>query len=194
MSLEGSVTNWFGRLQGGDAVAAQQLWERYFHRLVGLARARLQGFPRRAADEEDVALSAFDTFCRNAERGRFPQLHDRAGLWNLLVTLTVRKVYHLVRDEGPAGQTVLDEAALAQVIGREPTPEFAAEVAEECQRRLALLDEGEVPKKGQLRSIALWKMEAFSNEEIAEKLGCALSTVERRLQLIRRIWGEEGEG
>ena len=72
MSSDGSVTGWLGRLRAGDPSAAQQLWQRYFQRLVGLARQKLRDVPRRVADEEDVALSAFDSFCRNAEQGRFP--------------------------------------------------------------------------------------------------------------------------
>src|SRR5947208_10734343 len=99
MSAEGSVSNWISRLQAGDRAATQQLWERYFQRLVGLARAKLQGAPRRAADEEDVALSAFHSFCRAAEQGRLPRLLDRDNLWRLLVVITSRKASHLVRDE-----------------------------------------------------------------------------------------------
>src|SRR5919198_391675 len=99
MAREGSVTRWLGPLLAGDPAAAQQLWERYFRRLVGLARTKLRGAPRRAADEEDVALSAFDSFCRHAERGRFPQLDDRHDLWRLLVTITARKALYLIRDE-----------------------------------------------------------------------------------------------
>src|SRR3984893_18595241 len=96
---DGSVTRWIGALQAGDHAAAQQLWERYFRRLVGLARKKLQGASRRAADEEDVALSAFNSFFRCAEQGRFPNLVDRDSLWRLLVVLTARKAAHLVRDE-----------------------------------------------------------------------------------------------
>src|SRR5262245_58994534 len=99
MAADESVSQWLNLLQEGDSAAAQQLWERYFHRLVGLARVKLQGQPRRAADEEDIALSAFASFCRNAADGRFPQLADRDDLWRLLVTLTERKAYNLVRDE-----------------------------------------------------------------------------------------------
>ena len=95
MSSEGSVTGWIDRLKGGDPAAAQRLWQSYFRRLVGLARHKLQGAPRRAADEEDVALSAFDSFCRGAEQGRFPQLHDRDNLWRLLVCITDRKLKNL---------------------------------------------------------------------------------------------------
>ena len=40
---DGSVTHWFNLLVAGQSAAAQPLWERYFHRLVGLAKARLQG-------------------------------------------------------------------------------------------------------------------------------------------------------
>src|SRR5262245_52572189 len=84
-SDEGSVTRWLGRLQQADPAAAQRLWERYFPQLVRLAHQKLRGAPQAVADEEDVALSAFDSFCRNAERGRFPELLDRDGLWRLLV-------------------------------------------------------------------------------------------------------------
>src|SRR6202034_1431934 len=90
---DGSVTRWIGDLKAGGAAAAQPLWERYFDRLVRLARNKLRARPRRAAveDEEDAALSAFDSFCRGAARGRFPRLTDRDDLWRLLVVLTVRK-------------------------------------------------------------------------------------------------------
>jgi hypothetical protein len=71
MASEGSVTRWLVPLQAGDPAAVQQLWERYFRRLVGLARLKLRGAPGCAADEEDVALSAFAGFVGHAGRGRF---------------------------------------------------------------------------------------------------------------------------
>src|SRR4029079_8585556 len=81
-------------------------------------------------------------------------------------------------DEGPAGADRLP--------GAEPTPAFAAHAAEECRRLLDLLgDEG-------LRSVALWKMEGYTNAEIATRLGCVESTVERRLKVIRSLWRGEG--
>ena len=199
MSPDGSVTLWIGRLKAGDHAAAHPLWERYFRRLVGLARKRLRDAPRLPADEEDVALSAFDSFCRGAENGRFPLLADRDGLWHLLVVLTARKAFDLVQHErrqkrgggrvsgesalhapGPEGD---DETGLAGVIGDEPTPEFAAQVAEEYRRLLDALGDEE------LRLVARWRMEGYTNAEIAARLGCAEPTVERRLRVIRSIWG-----
>src|SRR5207249_3792070 len=97
-------------------------------------------------------LSAFDNFCRAAEQGRFPDLADREDLWQLLLVLTDRKAIDLVRHQRRhkrgAGK-VLDEAAcadssaedgpLARVSDPEPSPAFAALLAEECQRLLGLL-------------------------------------------------------
>ena len=197
MSSAASVTTWVEQLRAGNRAAAQHLWDRYFPRLVGLARTKLRALPRRAADEEDVALSAFDTFCRNAEQGRFPQLMDRDGLWRLLVVLTARKAAHQRRDQGRLkrgggllthGQTPAEsgeESILDQVLSREPTPEFAAQAAEECQRLLRMLDDP------QLEALALARLEGYTVEEIAAQFGYAPRSIKRKLQLVRGVWEKE---
>jgi len=40
MDSRGSVSRWLEQLKGGQPEALQPLWERYFHRLVGLARTK----------------------------------------------------------------------------------------------------------------------------------------------------------
>jgi len=148
-----------------------------------------------------VALSAFFSFWRGAERGRFRELLDRHGLWRLLVTITVRKAHDLRRDEhrqkrgGGAviaaselegeGAAAAADAGLEQLVSREPSPELAAQLSEECRRLLARLD------NTGLQSLALWKMEGYTNDEVAARLGCGLRSVERKLRLIRQIWGQE---
>jgi DNA-directed RNA polymerase specialized sigma24 family protein len=42
-----------------------------------------------------------------------------------------------------------------------------------------------------LQTLVLAKMEGYSNEELAQRTGRSLRTVERRLHLIRRKWEEE---
>jgi DNA-directed RNA polymerase specialized sigma24 family protein len=193
MASEGSITHCIQLLKAGERTAAQQLWERYFQRLVGLARAHLQGTPRRAADEEDVALSAFESVYQRAERGQFPRLDDRDDLWQLLAVVTVRKAIDLVRHEGRptrgSGRVlVLSELVgpgLEQVLDPELTPELAAQMAEECRRLYRCLGDDT------LRAVARWKMEGHSNAEIAAKLGCVPQTVERKLRAIRRLWAKE---
>jgi DNA-directed RNA polymerase specialized sigma24 family protein len=193
MGPEGSVSRWLQQLQKGDAAAVQPLWERYFPRLVELARKKLRDAPRRGT-EEDVALSAFDSFCRNAVDGRFPQLADRDDLWRLLVLLTARKAARSVRDERrqkrgggtvPLERTPEEGLALDQILSREPTPDFAAQAAEECQRLLRLLGEPE------LEAVALWKMEGYTVEEIAQKLGYVPRSIKRKLRVIRGLWEKE---
>jgi DNA-directed RNA polymerase specialized sigma24 family protein len=195
----GSVTHWLGALRAGDQAAAQPLWERYFERLVRLAGARLHATGRVSAeaDEEDAVLSAFGSFCDGALRGRFPQLSDRDDLWRLLVVITARKLQaqarrqrrqrrgggrlHNETDLG-RGHGETEAGGLDEIAGDGPTPEFAAEVAEESRRLLdALGDDG-------LRLVALSRMEGYTNDEIADRLGCARRTVARRLDLIRKTW------
>jgi DNA-directed RNA polymerase specialized sigma24 family protein len=74
---------------------------------------------------------------------------------------------------------------LAEVLGREPTPEIAASVEEECRRLLEELADPE------LQAIAVGKMEGYSNEEIAQRLSKSLATIERKLQRIRKKWEHE---
>jgi ECF sigma factor len=86
-----STSGFLSALRRGDEQAAQRLWGDYFQRLVGLARNRLRHAPRRAADEEDVALSALDSFFNAARRNALPRLDDEDDLWRVLVVFTVRK-------------------------------------------------------------------------------------------------------
>ena len=195
---EGSVTRWIGDLKGGGELAAQSLWERYFERLVQLARNKLRSSRRSGAeDEEDAALEAFDSFCRGAAAGKFPRLSDRDDLWRLLVVITVRKALNqrereqaakrgggkVVVGSGLAGDRAGDLDLLA---GDGPTPELAAMVAEEYQRlREALGDDS-------LRKVLDLRLEGHSREEIAALLGCAEKTVTRKMEMVRRAWlGED---
>ena len=201
MSAEGSITRWVTALKEGDAAAAQPLWERYHRRLVGLAREKLRGARRQIADEEDVVQSAFNSFFQGVAKGQFPQLGDRDNLWRLLVVITARKALdqlaaeHAQRRGGGtiSGQSrittgaVSEETAIDEMVGDEPTPEFAAQVAEQYQRLLDLLGDDT------LRRVAVWKMEGLTTDEVAERLNCSRRTVARKLETIRIIWSEESK-
>jgi hypothetical protein len=201
---DGSITGWIAGGKAGDLEAAQPLWERYFARMVDLVRSRLRASPRRgrdaASDEEDAALSAFDSLCAGLARGRFPQLAERDDLWRLLVVITTRKVRAQARRRlwqkcgggqvQPAcdlddGQS--DDDLSARAVGSEPTPEFAVMVVEEYRK---LLD-----RSGDdvLRRVAILRIEGHTTDAIAGRLGCARRTVARRPALIRRILAADEE-
>jgi DNA-directed RNA polymerase specialized sigma24 family protein len=199
-TAEGSLDG----LRKGNTQAAQALWDRYFERLVRLAGARLPGYGRRVYDGEDVALSAMRTFYRRLGEGQFPQLSDRDDLWRLLIVLTSRKATQYRRHEnrrkrgggrvlgesalGLPGAAVESVDALAEIIGREPTAEFAALLLEEHERLLAKFEDPDI------RTVVRLKLEGDSCQEIAAKLGTSLRTVERKLRIIRLTWAEEMSG
>jgi RNA polymerase sigma factor (sigma-70 family) len=199
MPSRNDVTGWIGRLKDGDADAAQLIWEAYINDLLRLLRKRLDASERRVADEEDLALDAFHSLYRRAVSGQFPRLDDRQDLWQLLVMIAARKLLNerkkARRQKRGAGKVrgeslflglknEAEGAGLAEVIGDHPSPELAAQVAETCDRMLHQLGD---PR---LRDLAKWKMEGFTNVEIASRLGCQVRTVERKLRLIRQQWAE----
>jgi DNA-directed RNA polymerase specialized sigma24 family protein len=201
MPSPSSVTTWLGLLRAGDPAAAQPLWERYYADLVRLAHAHLAARVRRTADAEDVALSAFASFCRGAAAGRFPQLNDRHDLWRILFTLTVRHAADLARREGRqrrGGNQVIDptdllgfpDADLDLLPGVAPDPAWAAAVADEVRALLAGLPGDD------LRLVTQLRLEGHTLPEIAQQLGRSLRSIERKWALIRQFCLErrqEGE-
>ena len=195
----GSITRFLGGLKAGESEAAMHLWQRYFSDLVRLARSRLRDVPLAAADEEDAALSAFDSVCRGAEEGRFPLMIDREDLWRVLVTVTSRKAADMtqharrlkrgggrVRVEADLALAAIEgEGALAQVPANGPSPELAAIMADECRRLFGALPDDS------LRRVAGLRLEGYTDREIAERMDCSLSTIERRLRTIRAVWAHE---
>ena len=181
----GSVTRWIPGLQRGDRRAIQALWEHYFEPMVRLAQARLRGAPCQDV-AEDVAVEAFLSFCSDVQRpGHFPDLCSRENLLRLLLRFTVCKAFDFrAREERRhrivRGESALGEAGFEVHAGREPPPEFQAQVAS----LLAKLPDDEP----ELREVALLRMEGRTNQEIAAVQDCGVSTVERKLSRIRGYW------
>jgi DNA-directed RNA polymerase specialized sigma24 family protein len=188
-----SVTTWLEWLKAGQRdEAAHRLWQAYFDRLVRLARVLLAGRAGAASDEEDVALSAFDSLVKGVERGQFPQLDDRHCLWQLLMLLTARKAGKLRRREQAqkrpravnfsalAGDD--DDAAAPDFAGNEPDPAEAAALADMLAVLLDRLGNDD------LRQVAVLRLAGHSNAEIGVLVGRHEGTVERRLQAIRASW------
>ena len=155
MSTEHSISQWISRLKSGDDDAAENIWRRYYQRLVDLAYHKLHGKTRRIVDEEDIAMSAFESFVKGANAGRFPNLRDRDDLWRLIVAITERKAFDQNRDQfrlkrgagKVSGESILvqnkldDESPGMDVFaGIEPTPLEAAITAETMKVLLELLN------------------------------------------------------
>lgn len=196
MSESDSVTRWIEDLKQGDEDAAARLWQRYFDKMVQAARQKLGQHRPGVADEEDVALSAFDSLCRGAAKGNFTRLTDRHDLWSLLLTMTSRKSVDRIRWEnrrcrsgGKKLPAELPEAAtqytLDELIGRVPAPDFLLLMEEQCRGLLAQL------RNDTLRDIVTWKLDGHTNTQIAQRLGISVHSVGRKLRMIRLAWTVE---
>ncbi len=177
------------RVEDDASGAATQIWSRFFEKLVPIARARLAGLRDHAVDEEDVLISVFDLFFRAAKHGKFARLNDRDDLWQILLMLTERKACEQFRKahalkRGRFSQQVSVER-LADVRDNAPSPEFLVAFNDELVKSIQKL------QKKQLREVAVLRLNGYENRAIAEQLQMSLSSVERKLRLIREKWESE---
>lgn len=196
MKKPGSVSCWLHALktEASQEEATRKIWERYFEQLLTVAGKRLAPARRGCVDEEDVVLEAFDSFFRGVRAGQFSRLENREDLWQILGVLTARKAVNAAKKEGrlkrgggkarvahnPHDSRDMMEAAIP--ASAELSPDLAAIATEEVQRLLRDLGDD------QLRDVAVWRMEGYTNAEIAERIGRKERTVERKLNVIRSRW------
>ncbi len=202
MESRTAVGEWLLQLGEGDARACELLWHEYFEKLVRHARRRLEGCRKRERDEEDVALSALHSFCQGMKRGQFDQLASREDLWKLLLTITARKATSQRRRELALkrgggrlkGESIFihrnahedPRGGIEEILGNEPTPELTESLLEQCDEMLDLLEDET------LREVAIMTLEGYSQQEIADKLGCVPRTVLRKQERIRLKWTRAG--
>ena len=189
------ISDWMRLLEQGDERAVAELWEYCYPRLLSYSRKKLPDRFRRSLDEEDVALSAFKSFCLRAGEGSLGEIQGQDQLWKLLFCITSRKAQgylrHLTRQKrGGRGEEMATisgdaENSLQDVADGEATPDMKALFADQCQHLFDVLDDD------MLQTIALLRMEGYSVDEVASRVGCAKRSVERRLNMIREIWRSE---
>jgi RNA polymerase sigma factor (sigma-70 family) len=198
VSFRGSISHWIEDVKAGCDSAATSLWSRYHAGLMRLAGRRLKRGSKAVVDEEDIALGAFHSFLRRCREGDYPHIRHRDDLWRLLVAITIHKANNQVRDQrrlrrdvrrqgtGDAdGDIESDQYRLEHLTSPDPPASLLATLSDSLNQLFSRLPDGE------LRSMVLYKLEGYTNREIAEKLGRSRPTIERRLRLIREIWREE---
>lgn len=166
----------------GDERAAEELFRRYVTRLTYLARTRLTPKLATRVDPGDIVLSAYRSFFVGARNGRFA-LRRSGDLWRLLVTITLRKVYHQARRHRAASRDLAAEqpltaADLEQLSAqRDPSPEEALAIADELQKCMAALD-------SYSRRVLELRLQDESLAAIAAETGRSERTVRRALAAI----------
>lgn len=182
----GSVTAWIGQLKAGEEAALGQLHRRYWQALVGLARGKLKGAPVRVGDEEDVAQEAFWSFYRSLRAGKLPRLANRHDLLALLTHIVTCKAVNLLQHElgvQKRGQgQVRDGTALESLAQEGQRSPLEAALLNDCYRHY--LDG--LPDN--LREFGAMYLAGFTQQEIADRLGCVDRTVQRKLKLVLNRW------
>ncbi len=184
-------------LRSGQHQAANAVFCRYAEQLVSLARRHLDERFANKVDPEDVVQSAYRSFFVRQRDGRL-EVENWQSLWGLLTLITLRKCADRVRyfqadrrdvnREAAGPKSTDDPQPWQNAVGREPTPDEAAVLAETVERLLGGLDADERP-------IVELSLQGYSTEEISEQLGRASRSVRRlrervRLQLERAQAGE----
>ena len=174
------------RYQAGDDLAAEDIFARYFTRLLSLARSRLSPRVARRIDPEDIVLSVYRSFFVDAREGRY--LLSRGGdLWRLLAAITRNKLLHQVRGqtagcrsvelEIPLDRLSDDEAGIRNLV---PTPEEVAELADELEWIYSQLP-------GFSRRVLELRLQGLQLSEIARETGRSERSVRRSLAEIRQL-------
>ncbi len=181
--------------EGRDDDATAGLWGQYFDKLVNVARRNISSLPKRAVDEEDVALSAMHSFFRAAEAGRLSNLQNRDELWKMLVTMVIRKANRqkekaLAQKRGGGevrGESVFmmpgDEASPG--LAGMPDEELVSDLMSQCREMIGMLDDPLI------KDIAVMMMEGYTIDEIADAKSVSRSTVKRKKELIKQLWEEK---
>ena len=192
------IKSWILELKSGDSDAARLICGRYFQQITELARQRLKSRAKSVVDGEDVANRVLETLCVGLRDGHFPNLLDREYLWPLLLTITISKAndasrhemrlkrQNHIRLEGSVviGEKNLKTVRLEDMISSEPTPELLASLAEQHQHLLKTL------RNDNLRRIANYKIQGYTNQEISKALQISLRTVQRKINVIQQTWLE----
>jgi RNA polymerase sigma-70 factor, ECF subfamily len=173
------------RVREGDDEAAAVIFRRFVDQLAAKAHRHLAPAVRRQADPEDVVQSVYRTFFRRVREGQF-QLDHWGSLWGLLTRITVRKCSRVggrvkkrpgevsLASGEDSVESGLDWAALA----REPSPAEAAALNDTLDTVLAPLRETH-------REVVVLTLQGYTQEEIAEQVGCSSRTVRRVLTQVQ---------
>jgi RNA polymerase sigma-70 factor (ECF subfamily) len=172
------------RLRAGDHAAAEQVFRRFTHRLIALARAHLDSRVRQKVDPEDVLQSVYKSFFLRCEQGKL-HLGGWDSLWAVLTVITTRKCgrwatkFYTGRRNVSAEVPTGDESGVVELFSEDPSPAEAAMLSELVEQLLRDLGE----RDGAILTLAL---QGYSGAEISEQLGRPVRTVYRVLDRIKR--------
>jgi len=176
--MDQSFANVMDRLRAGDGDAAAEVFHRFAHRLIGLARSRLDDLLRAKVDPEDVMQSVYRSFFRRQAQAGY-DFAGWDGLWGMLTVITLRKCGHRAEYFHAGRRDVRRESCGSDLpIATDPTPSHAARLAETVEQVMRGLEERE-------RDILALSLQGYDTAEISAQVGRTERTVQRVLKRVR---------
>jgi RNA polymerase sigma-70 factor (ECF subfamily) len=161
--------------------------EQFSRRLIGLARAHLNGKLLHKVDPEDVVQSAYKSLLLRYQ-GEDLAHQGLDSLWSLLTVITLRKCidrmrYHradcrdVSREASPQPDSHLEP--WREALAREPAPEGAAVLAETVEQVLRDVSAAERP-------VIEMSLQGYTAQEVSQQLGRAERSVRRVRERLKR--------
>ncbi len=193
-SASHSISILISQLKEGDEDAATEIWHRLQPELIRFARAKSSGVPKSVYDEDDAVLSAFESVFSGVDAG-YIDPRDRHHLRSILKVIVVNKITDMIRRSTSAKRGGGRVASLERLlkdqtfdaIDRDAGPELVVMLDDEFRELFGRL------RDDKFRKIAALTLQDWKPQEIAAELNVSQRTVQRKLNIIKKIWQQDGE-
>jgi RNA polymerase sigma-70 factor (ECF subfamily) len=179
--------------QSGSETAAQQIFDKYVERLLVLARWHISEKLRSRIDPEDVVQSVFRTFFLRVRNDRFT-FDEADDLFKLLTRITLHKTlrqvaFHRAARRNPAREAAKgndDQDQIMQILDTEPDPETVVAFTDQLKTFLTKFSPQE-------QEIIEMRLQGYTSEDIAQKLGTYDRKVRRILERVHAVALQDNE-
>jgi RNA polymerase sigma-70 factor (ECF subfamily) len=188
--MNNSFADLMARLKSGEDEAARVVFERFSHRLMGLARQHLDHRLAVKVGPEDVVQSAYKSFFLRQRDVGF-EIPSWDSLWGLLTMMTLRKCADraaqystekrdYTREVGQARSDAPNAGLWQDAVDRDPSPQEAAVLAETVEELFQSVNDQDE------RAILELSLQGYTAREISTQLNRAERSVRRLRERIRK--------
>lgn len=197
MSSPGSITVLLNKLRSDDESAVEQIFTRFFEQLKSVARRRLSVRDRKVVDDEDLALWAINTFQRCVRDGMYPKMRNRDDVWKFLVSILERKTVDHIRTQHAEkrgggqirGESFFEDQDHPRMMESLCSDRFDFEVMVDFLDVIeSLIIRLKDPELGEILTA---RFAGHTIKEIADRMDRSVSSVDRKLRLVRKIIAED---
>lgn len=197
MDVTDSVVALFHQATFGADEVASEFWKRCEGVLRHRAARWVKRLRARGYDTDDLVASAFCLVWQRRCAGDFTDVDSAARLRGLLLKVIDYKVLRRIRSQSRqkrgGGRELHEQSAFAggesglaglQGVQDKRMSELSQQALVTADTLAYLLENADA----ELRKIVSLRLQGWTLEEIAESVGCCVSTIVRKLRRVEQIW------